>query len=253
MQQDTIHQVFIVRQYIGIFQTASELKRNRVHVWLKCQSSLDIYLNDLMTLSHAVARKRPSFSIEKTHPGDQRPRQEIVNFRGGHFRGAWRRTCGYTAIICVSTLTSLFPRRRTVGMGNRRRRFSPPSKFANGAPIPGARPTESLRREITLVANQPGRSFKSPQDHVGRATRTSRTGRGSSARSTLQCSSFAREKKRRRLVERFNPSRNSSRYGRVTGTTRILGTLTADRFHNKNSKIAIVVSIVAQTRANAIG
>jgi len=72
----------------------------------------------------ASARKRSSFSTEKTYPGDQWPRQEIINFRGSHFRRTSRRTSVFTIIICVSTLMLPFSRRDTV-RGNRCRRTRP--------------------------------------------------------------------------------------------------------------------------------
>lgn len=50
---------------------------------------------------------------------------------------------------------------------------------------------------------------------------------------------------------RFDRAETCFTINEVTGMMKILGTLTADRFHNKNSKLAIMENI-AQTRSNAI-
>lgn len=114
---------------------------------------------------------------------------------------------------------------------------------------------EAYRRSTT--ENPPRRQVNRPRGYprersnrrtitsADRRARLERRGRDADRRRARR--SDARHPRGKRTVTRFNRSRNSPRHGRVAGTTKILGTPTADRFHNKNSKIAIMVSD-AQTR-----
>lgn len=93
MQQDAVYQVFIVRQYIGVFQAASELSRIHKTIYTNEHATkLKIQTANIMQLKSSI----------KSHPSDQRPSQEVVHLPGSHLHiSPWDSP---TIIICRLTL-----------------------------------------------------------------------------------------------------------------------------------------------------